>query len=228
MLALHTENIQKTILTYTVNNLFDIILTEEDGELVSSTWINYSKIKNSHLCYMDKNQLNECIEKMRYSSDFPMQAAEYSFENKIDILISGNALKENCYFYVGSSFMLFDYNGNAVSLPFWFDGFSQKVPDCKIFKKIIEKLQSHPYVKELQIDEVKYYNADFQHQMYIKRAKVYLPDETYSSTYKLVNNSTGFHDLLRLKVRDENTPDIYGILDILLENENIQQCYENE
>lgn len=231
MLTPQIENIQKQILTYKVNDLFDIILTEEDGELISSAWVNHTKIRNSHLCYLDKNQLNECIEKMRYSSDFSFQAADYAFENKIDVLISGNALKENCYFYSGYSFALFDCNGDAVSLPMWFDSFTERVPNCPIFEKIMHELQNHPYVKELEIEQIKSYNSNFKGQRGIKRAKVYLPDEIYKNFYAMLKDSKpkiDFYDLLKLKVWDANSPDVYGIIDLLVQYNRIKEYYDED
>ena len=124
--------------------------------------------------------------------------------------------------------MLFDSLGDVISLPYWFSyigSISEKQPNCENFSEIINKLLEHPYVKELIIGEIPYYNSNFSGQIGIKSCKVYLPNDVFQNLYKL---KQPVHELLKFQGVYKDSPDIYGFKELLIKHHNQEKYYENE
>lgn len=56
------------------------------------------------------------------------------------------------------------------------------------FDKLINKIKEHPYILKLNIDEIAYYNRDFEGQRGISYCEVFIPDKEYKRLWNVVKD----------------------------------------
>jgi len=91
------------------------------------------------------------------------------------------------------------------------------------FDSLIGKIKKHPYVKEITIKEIEYYNSDFNGQRGINLAHVFIPDEEYIKLWNKFKNdqypSCRVKDIIQFNY--VKGIDLYGL------NKDLKKFWEN-
>jgi hypothetical protein len=118
-----------------------------------------------------------------------------------------------------SGWVLFDENMKPIALPFIFSyigSLREKIPNDLHYKKLIALLKKHPFILELEEEEIPYYNSDFYGQKGISHAKTLLSQKMYEKMYEACKKqeywSVAMGEIMELcsysRVRELN---VYGV-----------------
>lgn len=171
------KNISTKIITYKTKNNLKIVETIENGEVASITIEELFKNKefgSPIMLNLPKNWIKE------YENFYTL------YEYKKEISNLEEIEEEKIYFLYSSGHMLFDANKNIVSVPYIFNyigSLRERYEDDKVYRKLMNLLEDHPYVLKFEEKEIESYNSNFDGQKGIHLAKVYIPQEKYDQLY---------------------------------------------
>ena len=185
------------------------------GFNIKETIVNGKK-KSIELTCRDKNIFPIML---KLPKDFIEKYDSYYdiFKHEIKPKTVEDVLGENIYFAYNSGHMLFDKNKNIVSLPYnlnYCGSLTENYRDDPIYAKLISQLKEHPFVMNLEEEEIPYYNRDFDGQMGIKKCRVLLPQAKMEELYNKYKDdefwTCSIKDNVAMSYNTEDIRKLYG------------------
>ena len=137
----------------------------------------------------------------------------YFYKHKQEINKLEDIKEDKIFFLYSAGHMLFDVDRNIVSIPYTFiyiGSLKERHEDDKVYKKLMKLFKKHPYVLQLEEEEIAYYNSAFEGQKGIKLAKVYIPQKKYEKLYNKYKDEGYWSVNMGSEMKLGTVTDIYG------------------
>lgn len=241
------EIFEKKITTYRCNDFFYIKVTKENGKQTDIkleyqdkdifVLDGYETIKLGHCFPMylpNKEQFYKDVQEKHYTTILEEYRGEkFDFQKYLNKLLKLETKPEDFIYCNAGSHLFFDYNFTPISYVYFHDysgQLSQRYRKSPLWKELVSKLKTHPYIKEVKTFVVPYYNSDFEGQRGVETIQSYIPQEEYIKIWEYIKSNpskkTSYSNYVSAEVSNiitmkqysnENIYPLYGFEELLIE-----------